>query len=153
MKKKIQIVKKEKFDVKSKEKKLKVDEIKLHLLLDSEEEDLGPYSILSLEDTIKLEKIEKELLLLRPSFSSTTTNFNSTINSIENKIINNFDNDNKDDNNDNNNLFYDFNKLHDYQDESEDLFNSEKIKKSASEGYLAEQVSKILYFYFLILFI
>ena len=46
------------------DKKKKLDEIKLNLLL--EEEEIEPYSALSEEDSLRLEMIEKELSLLRP---------------------------------------------------------------------------------------
>ena len=115
------------------EKKKKLDEIKLNLLLD--EDEIEPYSALSAEDSLRLEIIEKELNLLRPhhgllnntynidfndSGSSPRSNFShrdnnhnivknhysnnkNSINDDNNDIDNNDDSNNNDNNNKNDN--------------------------------------------------
>lgn len=87
---------------------MKIDEIKLHMLLDSEEPEL--YSVFSEEDSLRLEEIERELLKFRP------------MNGIPNNGKNNRKNDGKYNEDEDENGFEEF------------LGESEKINKNDKEN-------------------
>ena len=112
LKKNLLLGKKKSNEINSIDKKRKIDGIKLNLILDSDE--IEPYSLLSREDSLRLESIEKELNLLRPlsgflnnTYNSDYDNTNDNIMRSTNTNTNNYnDTDyikNIDDNNNNNN--------------------------------------------------